>query len=88
METTDGETAHRASRRVRVLVAIGVGIVTAVVSALRLSGHSHQTQVGDLTPLYVGAQALRSGADPYSTVAVAPAVAAMWLAYKSTCEGS
>ena len=37
-------------------------------------GPSHQgtfasAQVGDLTPVYVGAQAVLSGADPYSTVA-------------------
>jgi len=39
------------------------------VAALRIKGAFASAQIGDLTPLYVGAKAVLSGADPYLTVA-------------------
>jgi glycosyl transferase family 87 len=68
-ETKNGPTAHQPSRRARLLIAIVVGVVTAIVSALRIRRIFAFTQIGDLTPIFVGAQAVISGADPYSTVA-------------------
>ena len=68
-ETKSGPTVRQPTRRARLLIAIAVGIVTAIVSALRIRRVFAFTQIGDLTPIFVGAQAVISGAEPYSAVA-------------------
>jgi hypothetical protein len=68
-ETMNEPTSRQPTRRARLLIAIGVGIVTAIVSALRIRRVFAFSHIGDLTPIFVGAQAVIRGADPYSTVA-------------------
>jgi hypothetical protein len=55
--------------RARLLVAVGVGAATSIVAFLRITGTFKLTQAADFTQVYVGAQAVLHGADPYSVVA-------------------
>lgn len=57
------------ARRARLVAAFGIGTAAAIVSGLHVANTFHRFQVGDFTPIYVGAQAMLKGADPYAAVA-------------------
>lgn len=67
----DERAARRAGgiRRTRLLVALIMGLATGILAAVQVRHGFRTFQVGDFTPIYVGAGAMLRGADPYATVA-------------------
>lgn len=59
----------------RVVVASVVGLIAGLLTIQYLSAHFPVNQASDLTPIYVGAQAVLRGADPYAAARAAP----IWL---------
>jgi len=56
-------------RRARLLAALVIGVASGLLTFRYISLRFPPNQASDLTPLYVGAQAVLGGLDPYSTVA-------------------
>jgi hypothetical protein len=56
------------SRRDRILVALLIGVASGLATFRYIELRFPPLQASDMTPIYLGAQALLQGLDPYSTV--------------------